>query len=616
MKFVETHLTKHHLFHAPHRWFLAFLISPLHAAEMHYKNKYHLTFRHAKKLFFFDMMLLASIIFLSISSYAWYTYDPTVRDLVFVSITSPQDRIESGEYTSHTITAQNNSDVTLTNPVMTLRLPNGFVTDKVESELGAYTGENTLTFPNIHPGGVVSFTIFGWFYDVPDTHNSIGAVFSYTQLGREQQEIVARESHTILRGSTLTTDISVSESILGFGKSPFQIILTNTGEQTLKDISLPLPKDTSFRMDGEKTDTGTLKADIWSITELAPKETAELSGTITSKLTQTIPLYTLSLTPEIGVNGTRIQQKTVEKNIQVAHPQANITSLWENQVTTALPGTTQTLIVDITNTGDTPLSNITLVLPIPKDTVDTATLAKNNKGTYTKDTLRIDSNHHASFKTLAPGQHATIDILIPIRSAPQGTDITLSLTPQIQATVPSVPNALFQTQAEQSPALTIGTHMRINATARYYTDEGDQLGRGPLPPVVGKETKYMAIIEVHNTSSEVTDVQVQATLPAHVVWTTRTSVSYGRDVVYTPETRGILWQAPSIPPHTSVGLYMELSLTPQQSQIGTTPVLLQNIRLSAKDPRIGETLQKTHAPIDASLPNDAQAKQQGVVVTP
>ena len=55
MKFFEEHLTIHHFFHAPHKWFLALLISPIHAAEMHYKRNYHLRFAHARKLFLFDI---------------------------------------------------------------------------------------------------------------------------------------------------------------------------------------------------------------------------------------------------------------------------------------------------------------------------------------------------------------------------------------------------------------------------------------------------------------------------------------------------------------------------------------------------------------------------------
>src|SRR3990167_8605456 len=60
MKFYEEHATFHHFKHNPHKWFAAILISPLHHAEMRYKQTYHLRFAHAKKLFVFDMMLILS----------------------------------------------------------------------------------------------------------------------------------------------------------------------------------------------------------------------------------------------------------------------------------------------------------------------------------------------------------------------------------------------------------------------------------------------------------------------------------------------------------------------------------------------------------------------------
>ena len=86
MLFVTQHLTRHHFFHAPHKWFLALLISPIHFAEIHYKKKYHLNFKHAKKLFAFDMILLSSIIVLIIATSFWFFYNPNIVDQINLSI--------------------------------------------------------------------------------------------------------------------------------------------------------------------------------------------------------------------------------------------------------------------------------------------------------------------------------------------------------------------------------------------------------------------------------------------------------------------------------------------------------------------------------------------------
>src|SRR3989339_270956 len=98
MKFVEEHLTTHHLFHKPHRWFLAFLLSPFHAAAKHYANRYHLRYVHAKKVFTFDLLLLFSTLILIGATLFLYTYDPSVTSFVSLTIT-PSTHDEAGQPT-------------------------------------------------------------------------------------------------------------------------------------------------------------------------------------------------------------------------------------------------------------------------------------------------------------------------------------------------------------------------------------------------------------------------------------------------------------------------------------------------------------------------------------
>ena len=98
MKLQNTHSEKNHLFKKPHKWFLRLLSSPIRFAELHYKKKYHLRFRHARKLFIFDIALLIIIILTACTTIFWLSYDPSITKLVYLSIEPSSDRIISGEY--------------------------------------------------------------------------------------------------------------------------------------------------------------------------------------------------------------------------------------------------------------------------------------------------------------------------------------------------------------------------------------------------------------------------------------------------------------------------------------------------------------------------------------
>ena len=163
-------------------------------------------------------------------------------------------------------------------------------------------------------------------------------------------------------------------------------------------------------------------------------------------------------------------------------------------------------------------------------------------------------------------------------------------------------------------SLPIATELTLNAQTRFFTDEGDQIGRGAFPPEVGKETRYYALLEVENTTSRIRNVVVQATLPNYVLWTSKTSVTQGQNPIYSEATHAFTWQTPYLEPHTTVGIYVELSLTPTVDMRGKTPVLLQNISASGTDTFTDIPLSVSHSAIDSSLPLDKEAQQIGVKI--
>jgi len=592
---------------------MALLISPLHAAEIHYKRKYHLTFAHAKKLFVFDMALLASVVFLTAATLFWYTYDPTVLELVSVSITSSEERIASGDYATYEITYTNHSDVLLTEAHITLMLPEGFEVDTAEPQAIYEPKWHIFTLPNIPPGGNGTTHISGWFYDVPHQENAITAHFSYIQDGDVQREVKARRALTTLRGSVLETAVTLPSHILGSGSTPITISLTNAGERPLYSIKVPLAGNTELHIQSPSITAGTITDQLWTIPELAPGDTLSLSGSLVSSVPPSKQQISLNITPTIDVNNKTIPQQTQSTALQVAHPSAVITTEWSDTAGVS-PGTSKEAIITVVNTGDTSLTNVSVIIPLPAEMVHIAAVQSQNNGSLSGQTFTVSHAHNAALREIAPQQEAIVRVSIPIRSIPTGTDLTVALTPRISASVSSVPDATFTQQGVTSPPLKIGTQLSLSASTRYYTDEGDQLGRGPLPPQVGKETKYWAIIEIANSSSNIQNLSFQATLPSYVSWTGKTSVSTGADVQYNPATHQMTWSHNSLAAHQTAGIYAELSLTPTADQRGSTPLLLQNITVTANDTFIGIPLTRTVSSVDASLKNDTKAQQSGVIV--
>jgi len=625
MKFFEEHFTKHHLFHKPHRWFLAFLVSPVHAAEMHYKKKYHLNFIHAKKLFLFDMALLASILVLVGSTVFWFLYDPTITDLVHVDIgitshTSEEDgiRVRSGEHITYTIEYVNNSDVAMRDTILTLDLPEGFEVEHVEGE-GVYdSGAHSVPLDTLAPKTSGSLTVVGFFWGNVGEEYRLTTILTYKQEGREIQEQKRAASITTLHDSTLVTSVETSDSILANGSTPIAVTLSNPYHHTVPQIALSLDIGDGLRIEPLETSHGTTDASTWLVGDLEEGVSTTLRGMLVSTLAGDTSGAEATVSPTVNTPEGIFTQKPFTKTLEILHPRISAQTSWANGVSNAEPGKAYPLVITLANTGAADMENLVVSLPIPSAIVDTVRIRELNNGFVdSSGNFIVNQNHKANLASLRRGANTVITLQIPIRWTPRGgTDVGLSLTPHISSGVSGVDGANYRTSGGRSIPLAIGTQLGITAESRYYTNEGDQLGRGPLPPRVGKETKYWAMIRISNSTSFLSNPRFSATLPPGVRWTGKSSVSHGRDVSYNSGSNIISWSHNGLAAHQQAGVFFELAIVPNESQIGTTPLLLQNIRVTAHDNFTNRDLTRTANNISTAIPNDSIGRNKGVTIQP
>lgn len=607
-----------HFFKHPHKWFAAFLISPIHVAELHYKKKYHLNFVHARKLFVFDMTLLFSAIALIAGIIFWATYDPTVTDLVYVSIHPGHERLLSGQQAIYVASFKNESEVKLTSPKLIFELPQGFVFESQE-----HTWQKDLNFDSttltyalsapIEPGEEASFTVSGIYYGTPHIETNLKATLVYIQQGRVKSETKSGPHLSILRGSVLKSSVLLPTKILSHTTVPFSLTLRNEGDNSIYTIVVPLTLPNGAHVQNLEPNKGIIKDTIWMIDQLDAQESIELKGNITINIPKKLDTFSIDLTPEITLLETEIPQETVKHTFEIVHPHVKITSNWENGVTNASPNETKKLHISVTNDSNVTLQNAQIVIPTPSTIIAVNKLAQVNNASVQNNTLILDKRHDSSLGTLAPGDSVDVTLNIPIIYSPQGTtDIQLLLEPQVNAN--PIDSTDIYTISTKSPPLSIGTQVFLNAEIRYYTKEGDQLGRGPLPPQIGKETKYWGIIQISNTTSRIENLQFSAILPSYVVWTGKTSVSHGSDVVFDPASKKISWSLSSLQPHSTTGLYIELSLTPTPEMSGTNPILLQNVTLETTDTFINIPISRFIQSLNSSLSSDTIGSSKGTIV--
>ncbi|MEK7094939.1 MAG: hypothetical protein AAB886_02435 [Patescibacteria group bacterium] len=155
----------------------------------------------------------------------------------------------------------------------------------------------------------------------------------------------------------------------------------------------------------------------------------------------------------------------------------------------------------------------------------------------------------------------------------------------------------------------IATDLSLFAFARYFTPSGDQLGRGPLPPKVGKETTYWAFWNIQDTVNRLSSVTVSATLGSNVSFPSRQSVTQGQGVIYDSLSRTISWKIDDLAAtefsNRVAGASFALVLSPIPDQAGKIATLLADIKITATDSSAGLLIQKSLPNLTTKIKEDA-----------
>ncbi|KKQ27879.1 MAG: hypothetical protein US42_C0004G0018 [Candidatus Magasanikbacteria bacterium GW2011_GWC2_37_14] len=615
MQFFTTYFTKHHFTHTPHKWFLAFLLSPIHFAELHYKNRYHLKYENARKLFIFDITLLLSAVFLFGTTIFLFNYNPEVTNLVYLSIHPTANKVKSGEYVEYQISYKNQSDQKLVSPTLSLKLPTGFILISANPENLFDKTKQSFKLNDLGTGETGVLSVAGWIYGTPDKDENITATLSYRQNSRQ----VFEEKNTLLiktlRGSVLVGKIIVPTHILYNGNTPINLEFQNTGSQNLTNLQVPLNQNPGLSLEQIIVNKGIIENDLWYLDKLEPNESVFLTAELKNTNPATGDKISLNFTPVIKINNTSVPQSPLIQEVAIAYPKAQITSNWQNDLAKIQPGETATLQIQIKNNGNINLVNGQLSLPLSSAIIDVPATQKLNLGQIKNNNLIISVEQISALKELKINDTANINIQLLIKNIPQGgTDLSFAQGINWQSNVAEIKNSLFQTDG-LSPNIKIGTSVAGTPELRYYTFEGDQLGRGPLPPQVGQETKYWVFIPISNGTSKISNLKLSAELPSFVNWTGKSSVTFGNNPVYDANKRNISWTLNSLNAHTTAGVYFELGFTPTTDQVGTSPILIKNINFSAVDTYLETTINKNFGDLDISLKTDALGQSKGVKIT-
>lgn len=163
------------------------------------------------------------------------------------------------------------------------------------------------------------------------------------------------------------------------------------------------------------------------------------------------------------------------------------------------------------------------------------------------------------------------------------------------------------------PHINLASILKVESRVYYNSPQGDQLGAGPLPPLVGLPTNYWVFLEA-TSDGDYNNFIYSAKLPVGVELSGNRSILAG-ELDYNKSSRQIVWRIPLI--EAGLNDYrasFEVQLIPSEDQVGKILPFLSSARYSAQEASGAKTkINETSNIPDTNLEFDIINKDSGKI---
>ncbi len=569
----------------------------------HFHTRYYGIYRHAKKLFVFDMILLATAIIMLGASLVFFFWKPSLSGFIDLGVSWGDMRLESGDQMRLVVTYANRTKFKLSPAALSVHLPPGFVIDRTRTPATYLSEQSVIDLGTITAGGKGTAEIFGTLWATPGTATPLKVYLSYQPVEEKRPPEQKTASAIInLPDTVIKTKLDIATTSLSGATVPFTYTIQNTGADKIEHIKISTNNPT-LAFDTTSTDFA-----------LNPNEKRPFTGNIVVEK----DLGTISFTVAVSANNNTIVQKTDTANINIISATAQSSAVIANDTRYAEPGTILPVRVNWKNTGAYEIKNAVVKLKItPENVVDTKTTARLNGLTMQGGEIVIDKNKRTLLASLKPASEDSTELnikLLPSFSLGQKENVNMEITPVVGGEVAGLAGQNFANPG-QSLKLPIPTELKLSAQTRYFTPEGDQVGRGVLPPRVGETTKYWIFVQVLNTTNEIKNARFSATLSPGVEFTGKQSVSIGPKITLDEIAQAATWGHTAIPANSITGLYFEVAVTPAATLVDHDIALIKNISFTATDKFTEKNFSLSAPNLNNQLPEDDLGYEAGYLVT-
>ncbi|MFA5070699.1 MAG: hypothetical protein WC528_05470 [Patescibacteria group bacterium] len=580
--------------------------------------------KKGKKSFYLKIIGLLLLLFaVSLAGFFVFFRDKKFKEGDVALNVTGVSRVASGEEITLTVQYLNQGQAFLGNLELSVTYPEGFTFKSADPEAdNTYNQYWRLRDLGAGKGGEVKIT--GLLMGEVGSQKSFSAKLSYKPSNFNSTFNTETSFSTAISSSNIGLEIEGGSRVIPEKETTYKIKYKNDSSEALERIRLVAVYPDGFTPASANPNFSEGK-NTWQIDRLEAGNTGEieLKGVFVGAAGDMKEIkFTVGL---IGPEGEFNPQ--VEKSLLVLLISPELTLELKingsDENAAVDPGETLTYYLLYQNNSDLELKDVTLTLELDDKLLDFSTFADDLKGKVSGQSITWTKDQIDLLSSLKPASHGEITFKINLKEklALNGSeDKNFQFISQFKGQSSAIEGLGGGSLAAESNAVTlkVNTVAELNCETRYYSEENEALGTGPLPPVVGQTTTYRVYWYLTNTSNELLNVTVVSTLPADIYWTGQNKVLSAGDLSFAPATRQVTWTVNKIPVGTGqiypqLSASFEVSTTPVAADGGFVKILTDQTNLQATDSFTEQTIKANCDSLTTDLKNDINAQGKGIV---
>ncbi len=525
--------------------------------------------------------------------------------------------IASGKNLILDISVKNNNPVVMKDAYLEVLFPDGTRNAEITS-ISMPSVKKEIGTINVNEK--VRTTVQAILFGQEQTDNEITATVHY-KIDDSDAEFSCEEKHRVhITTSPISLSVQGLEEISSGQDLDLEISVTSNSEETVPDIRLVADYPFGFEFISSEPEP-TSGNNVWDMGDIPQGivKTLKLHGVIKGHGTESREIiFSVGNKDQLNDDKLASTLQKVEHSILVTKPflllSLELDGSSDNQVV-ANVGDEINGLLKWKNTLDSALHDVEIDAVFEGTVLD---LASVNSGTgffrsidktiiWTPQTIK-------KFRKLEAGEEGTLSFKFKTTDFNPDTSVgnpTLNIKINARARRISDNIEVPQSLKDQSKRIVmLNTDLMFDAYAVYAV--GPFKNTGPHPPRVDKETTYTVVLNIKNTTNDLSSVVVKGELPINVKWVNLSKTDDG-SITFNPVTREVTWSVGDVQRSTGYQTnsriaYFQVSTIPSISQLGDEIVLLKSPTIRGIDSFTKDVIKHKSHSVGTKLEKDPYFK--------